>query len=383
MKVFISSFLIALLASEASAGNKIRSLKGGKGDKNDGGAAEPDGSCPVEIRRPMSAPNVCAGSKIMIEDFECVVDGVLKAIGQSGTDVTVGYKGGNDTAGRQPLTIPYWKQGICPVNVHWHLGAEHRSEGQYDEDGSGPEVGDHRGLAEGARLGLRCHHYNAEDEKFTKEYDWKHCVDMKVGETYEVHWPHSLAGACGTVNQYQTPFYDGVFCNADRLDLSILQEHVGVQAQVFTIVNDEEYYFPDLMRGMIVDDDLKMGVEITKYTGSTTGTNRNNEICSGYAPITWQVDRTCHMVSASTFDKMCADMKMQRDGKNYVICLYCLCVDAMHCFIYIPNKIFFLIILEIVDMSDDLYAHGARELVADHLASDNHVNRKLSNFVYY
>ena len=25
--------------------------------------------------------------------------------------------------------------------------------------------------------------------------------------------PHSAAGDCGTVNQYLTPFYDGVFCN--------------------------------------------------------------------------------------------------------------------------------------------------------------------------
>eukprot|EP00959_Pyramimonas_sp_CCMP1952_P361950 7580033-Pyramimonas_sp.AAC.1 len=25
----------------------------------------------------------------------------------------------------------------------------------------------------------------------------------------QVHWPHSAAGACGTPNQYQTPFYDG------------------------------------------------------------------------------------------------------------------------------------------------------------------------------
>ena len=39
------------------------------------------------------------------------------------------------------------------------------------------------------------------------------------------------------------------------------------------------------------------------------------------------------------------------------------------------------IISSTVDMSDDLRAQGAREVVADHLASDNHVNRKL-NFVY-
>ena len=88
---------------------------------------------------------------------------------------------------------------------------------------------------------------------------------------------------------------------------------------------------------MIVDGD--MGTEITKYTGSTTGSSRDNDICSRYTPITWQVDRKCNMVSASTFDKMCADMLAQRD-----------------------------------DMSDDVHPHGSRALVADHLAADNHEN---------
>ena len=51
---------------------------------------------------------------------------------------------------------------------------------------------------------------------------------------------------------------------------------------------------------------------------------------------TGQVDRKCHLISASTFDKMCADMKQQAD-----------------------------------DMSDDLHAHGARELVATALVANN------------
>jgi hypothetical protein len=112
---------------------------------------------------------------------------------------------------------------------------------------------------------------------------------------------------------------------------------VGVQGQVFTIVNDEDYYYPDLMRGMIVDGDF--GKDMAMYTGSTTGTSRDNDICSQYTPITWQVDRKCHLISASTFDKMCADMKAQRD-----------------------------------DMSEDLYAHGSREVVDDSLAANNHAN---------
>merc|ERR1719428_2631966 len=69
---------------------------------------------------------------------------------------------------------------------------------------------------DGVRLGLRCHHYDSSDPKFTQPYNWQHCVGMVVGETYEVHWPHSKAGACGTPFQYQTPFYDGVFCRASE-----------------------------------------------------------------------------------------------------------------------------------------------------------------------
>jgi len=164
---------------------------------------------------------------------------------------------------------------------------------------------------------------------------------MHVGETYEIHWPHSVLGACGTPYQYQSPFYDGVFCGATAEALGTLQPQdianaVGVQGQVFTIVNDENYYFPDLMRGMIVDDENGMGIDVAVYTGSTTGTSRDNTVCSNYAPITWQVDRTCHMISASSFDKMCADMKQQRD-----------------------------------DMSSDLHPHGARELVWQNYSAPN------------
>jgi hypothetical protein len=174
---------------------------------------------------------------------------------------------------------------------------------------------------------------------------------MQVGETYEVHWPHSAAGACGTPDQYQTPFYDGVFCNLDEEKFSTLSaqdvaDAVGVQAQVFTVVNDERYFYPDLMRGFIKDGEY--GKDIAMYTGSTTGTTRSNEVCSSYAPISeligliglcrfhvqvsfdvvltdlsfgcvqtslaWQVDRKCHLISASSFDRLCETMRLQRDN---------------------------------------------------------------------
>jgi hypothetical protein len=292
--------------------------------------------------KPPAGENPCGGAKVDIDNVNCLVDALNNVLPQAGGNVTKGFVG-NMTVDHEPIVTPYFQNDMCPVNVHWHLGTEHLSVGEFDEMGKGPHstTEGHRALAadEDVRGGFRCHHYDGADSKFTKSYEWKHCVGMEVGETYEVHWPHSAAGACGTVNQYQTPFYDGVFCNLEVFgDFSRLPQQVGVQAQVFTIVNDESYYYPDLMRGMIVDGEV--GADIAKYTGSTTGTSRNNEVCSAYSPITWQVDRKCQIVSASTFDKMCADMKAQRD-----------------------------------DMSDDLHAHGSRELVDANYVADNQANR--------
>jgi hypothetical protein len=285
--------------------------------------------------------NACMDTPLKFDNVDCVhLPGP-----QAGANVTKGFVGLMEVD-YEPNTKNYWQSSMCPVNVHWHLGTEHYSVGEYDEDGDGPhgnlpapDFGE-RALAEDVRAGYRCHHYDADDAKFTTEYDWKHCKGMEVGETYEVHWPHSAAGACGEVDQYQTPFYDGVFCKLDAETFSTLGPQdianaVGVQAQIYTIVNDEEYFYSDMMRGWIVDGD-DFGKDIAYYTGSTTGTTRSNEICSQYTPITWQVDRKCHMISASSFDKLCYDMKLQRD-----------------------------------DMTYDLHAHGSRELVKSSLVANN------------
>jgi len=316
--------------------------------------------------------NVCAGKKISLENIDCfeaalddgadVTEAVVAAGPQAGANVTEGYNGLLEID-VEPITTPYYQAGLCPVNVHWHLGTEHYSAGEYDcqshaddehrnlmedTEACGPTaIHERRKLAGKARQGFQCNLYDSHDEKFTKPYEWKYCdKSMEIGQTYEVHWPHSAAGSCGTPNQYQTPFYDGVFCNLDMETLVTLQpqdiaSNVGVQAQVFVIVNDESYYYPDLIKGMIVEPGLGFGSDMAIYTGSTTGTSRDNTICSAYAPITWQVDRKCHMISASSFDKMCADMMEQRD-----------------------------------DMTDDLYAHGSRTLVAYELAANN-FNRNL------
>nr|ABG37687.1 delta-carbonic anhydrase [Emiliania huxleyi] len=333
-------------------------------------------------------------------NIECMKDNLVQVLEQAGANVTRGYVGGLDAGNwRTPILDHYDDTDLCTVNVHWHLGAEHLSEGQYDYHGTGPAYnstnstkdlyanhvhGYHDRDAEDyvskeeyyeskknkgdpyaddgkkkkekkewtERLGLRCHHYDDEHEMFKtaatgakKPYEWKHCVEMMVGETYEVHWPHSAAGACGTEWQYQTPFYDGVFCKEGVVNILTplnTYEKIGVQGQVFTIVNsdEEQYQYENLIDGAWMDGKDKW-VDVAKYTGSTTGTTRNNEMCSRYAPITWQVDRTCHMISAKSFDKLCYDMKQKKD-----------------------------------DMGGDLYPHGAREIVADYLVANNQQSRK-------
>merc|ERR1711998_772862 len=100
--------------------------------------------------------------------------------------------------------------------------------------------------------------------------------------------------------------------------------------------DEPQYQYDHLFDGMIVNAAEEKGTDMAYYTGSTTGTSRDNLVCSRYTPITWQVDRKCHMISAASFDKLCESMKGVRD-----------------------------------DMSMDLHAHGARETVAHHLAADN------------
>ena len=96
--------------------------------------------------------------------------------------------------------------------MFWHLGTEHFSVGEYDENGSGSiEIAHLHELAGKARQGFRCNLYDEDVDMFTDHYDWQYYTDMEVGQTYEVHWPHSTIGACGTLNQLEYQM-DGEDC---------------------------------------------------------------------------------------------------------------------------------------------------------------------------
>ena len=82
------------------------------------------------------------------------------------------------------------------VNVHFHLGAEHKSESYmnssdadaYDAASSG------RRLAENPRPGFMCATENLTDAQMAP-YTFQYCKgDVAVGKSYEIHYVHSSAG---------------------------------------------------------------------------------------------------------------------------------------------------------------------------------------------
>ena len=297
-------------------------------------------------------------------DIECENAGA-----QSATDVTDYSTGAKGTAnpGLAPI-VDYNDMGMCTVNVHWHIGAEHKSVGQYDETAeldswTDPHpnkdtyAGSHRRLASAdgsMQIGHMCNVgkqlWDEADPSVQKsdgsvnEYDWKYCKDMHVGLTYEFHWPHSSLGACQTPWQYQYHFLDGVLCgatigNVDIATASALlmdKTHgIGVEGQVFTIVNggDDAAKRPtwDVLNGW----DRQAAKDVAYYQGSTTGDAVQSganagDMCRGTGDlVTWHVDRECHTLEASTMDEMCRRM----------------------------------LVISADDMSPDIAPHGARETV--------------------
>merc|ERR1712100_41137 len=72
--------------------------------------------------------NTCAGKhtqaiKDTYKNIDCFKQQVANVLEQAGADVSVGYTGQRDTQA-EPIKTTLFKGNLCPVNVHWHLGAE-------------------------------------------------------------------------------------------------------------------------------------------------------------------------------------------------------------------------------------------------------------------
>ncbi|MFT7625616.1 MAG: hypothetical protein ACI9WU_004807 [Myxococcota bacterium] len=330
--------------SDSTAGSDTAGSDTTGSDTADGGTdgemnpCNPDGL--DQLSTPPEKPPIWAA----LTDLACTDDAVRV---QAAADVTVGSVG-ELTATLQPIMVPFSEvDSMCPVNVHWHLGAEHKNTGTYDipgEDWLQDNAPNHQADTH-VDPGNFCHGFDAMDPMFTTPYEFEHCSEhMKVGYTYEIHWPHSNLGMCDTEWQYQSHFMNGVLCKANESGLSPADAldgvfktqttKIGVQAQVFTIVNDANYDYSDWEAIGGWNTDLAEDVAI--YQGSTTGQQDGNNDCRGTGGmVTWQVDRGCHLISAAAFDELCKVMNEQR-----------------------------------VDMSKDTHAHNARQTTAPAITTD-------------
>jgi len=195
-------------------------------------------------------------------------------------------------------------------NVHYHLGAEHRSESYSDDADSvaydSRRLGDHsRRLADGnpVRPGFMCPRGElTADQKVA--YDFKYCKgEVEVGKSYEIHYVHSSAGysEADLVGADIDGIDDGLGGAANGRGM--LNPMIVVQGQVFQIVQGGPS-IANMLEGWTVVDHT----DSVMYPGSTTGQSHDNEVCSPYA-ITWHVDKACHQVSPESFDNLCKLMK--------------------------------------------------------------------------
>ncbi|CAE7549277.1 unnamed protein product [Symbiodinium sp. CCMP2592] len=252
------------------------------------------------------------------------------------------------------------------VNVHFHLGAEHKTEAgpcspessselslvlaieaaysddtdsiAYDAASSG------RRLAGNVRPGFMCSKSSLNANQLAA-YNFTYCNfaaalplgfdllsgsahvvfskgDVQVGKSYEIHYVHSSAGMDNNATDDMNAdlLADGLGGAANGRGL--LNPMIVVQGQIFQIVHGAATV-DDMLHGWTVvgHDNSVM------YPGSTTGQSHDNEVCSPYS-ITWHVDKDCHQVSPESFDNLCKQMS------------------------------------EAYGMYADLYPHGSRKLVS-------------------
>jgi hypothetical protein len=191
------------------------------------------------------------------------------------------------------------------VNIHYHLGAEHKSDDySIDTDSVAYDAKNGRRLAEDVRPGFMCPTTGLTSEQLA-DYKFQYCKgQVSVGKSYEVHYVHSSAGYGEEMLKGLTDIDgidDGLGGAANGRGL--LNPMVVVQGQVYQIVNNASEVADMLHAWTVVGHD-----NAVMYPGSTTGQSHDNSVCSPYS-ITWHVDKACHRVSPASFDNMCKMMK--------------------------------------------------------------------------
>ncbi|KAK7253745.1 hypothetical protein SO694_00002450 [Aureococcus anophagefferens] len=209
-------------------------------------------------------------------DKRCSVKGYVgDSTEKSAYDVTEGSVGLMDPA-LDP--IPTTTPRACAVNVHWHIGAEHRSEGQYTEE----YAFDHPGLATYERR------LQSEDDlegltDAQKEARKLASGSLRVGHMCKNAYDLNNDDPDGIVANE----YDWQYCHDARLHHRQLRRP-----------SSSPYLRPawDALNSW----DTELATDYAYYQGSTTGDAADNEICRGTGGlVTWHTDRECHLTTTA------------------------------------------------------------------------------------
>ena len=219
---------------------------------------------------------------------------------QSPKDVSASFTGTGKARVRVTDTSPIGNadadKNLKHVNTHFHLGAEHKSAGQYDKT----HVTSARRLLDASgEYGFYCDDVAWVQGLTTAqktEYNWQYCENTHVGKTYELHWVYSSGGQDGNIK--------------DGLGGALTYQAnptVTVRAQVYHIVNDNSSAYD--VSNLADSWNTATISDAVTYSGSTTGRSYNNNDSCSPLQITWQVDRMCQKINAKSFDLMCKKMK--------------------------------------------------------------------------
>jgi len=282
---------------------------------------------PAPVAAPLVAPTTCGGMKEHYRKNECCgkpdkavqvapacpynfnKPTCAKAEPQAPRDLSTGATG---TKIPKAATLNIAQQALLPLaNVHFHLGAEHKSDNYKDDTDAkayDAKAAGGRRLAADPRPGFMCSKAGLSDAE-KAPYTFQYCKgDVAVGKTYEVHYVHSSAGyTAEDIKDVDIDLLDDGLGGAAN-GRGQLNPMIVVKAQVFQIVNGAGAPKPaDMLHDWTVPADDKDSV---MYPGSTTGQSHDDATCSPYA-ITWFVSKKCWKISAESFDKMCKMKKEQ------------------------------------------------------------------------
>ena len=186
----------------------------------------------------------------------------------------------------------YRQLNLC--NLHFHTNAEHKARDFSIYAGPGDD--------EGLGGGYRCNQSTELSDGDRKPPADAICEGLKPGDTVEVHWVYS---SCDVQPGPKLDACSSAACSNPQL---------RVEAQVFTLVNDENALdFSNFdYAGRVVDGyhqakSLPQGTGTpVRFLGSTTGEKYNDQICSPLQ-VSWSVRPMCARLDINSIGRWCRD----------------------------------------------------------------------------